>query len=45
MIIQKNVLYWGKNKKTYLEVINIGIYFFFESPREIDIIGNILVGI
>lgn len=34
-----------KNKKAYLEVIHIGIDFLFESPREIDIIGNILVGI
>lgn len=34
-----------KNKKAYLEVIHIGIDFLFESPREIDIIGNLLVGI
>lgn len=45
MIIQKYVLYWRKNKKAYLEVIHIGIDFLFESPREIDIIGNLLVGI
>lgn len=35
----------GKNKKTYLEVIHIGKDVLFESPREIDRIGNILVGI